>query len=534
MTTTSTPVTAPAERAPGRTLRQCSICGSTDLRYEFIVGGYPMCRCAQCSLLFLNPQPAGLAGQIDQSAQEGLQGSVYELHAANAASRLDQLMTYARVKPQRLLMIANDAFLTEEARRRQFDVVSLTSSEADHGAVSALPERMFDAAVFYCTLERLSDPEAVLTDLKRRLTPAGVVMVIGPTIDSRTARLFRSAWWEFSPQNLHYFSADTLQSLLLKCGYGDPIIDSDDCAVSLEYFKRKIPAVSSGFYRGVLGLLVSSTPRFLRHRAFRSLNSRRVLIVRSKPVAEIPTLSVIVAAYNEKDTLRTLMDRLIAKSIDGVNIEIILVESNSSDVTREDAVRYSGHPRVRFVAEDRPRGKGHAVRTGLAVCTGDVVLFQDADLEYDIDDYDDLIAPLLAYRRNFVIGSRHVSKGRVWKIRQFNDAVPLAAVFNLGHVFFLALFNFIYRQRLKDPFSMFKVFRRECLYGLTFECNRFDFDFEIVIKLLRKGYRPLELPVNYRARSPSEGKKVTMVHDPLTWIRALLKFRWSPLYNSKA
>ncbi len=76
---------------------------------------------------------------------------------------------------------------------------------------------------------------------------------------------------------------------------------------------------------------------------------------------------------------------------------------------------------------------------------------------------------------------------------------------------------------------MFKVFRRDCLYGLTFECNRFDFDFEIVIKLLRKGYRPIELPVNYRARSPSEGKKVSMVRDPLTWIRALVKFRWSPL-----
>ncbi len=162
-----------------------------------------------------------------------------------------------------------------------------------------------------------------------------------------------------------------------------------------------------------------------------------------------------------------------------------------------------------------------------------MVLFQDADLEYDIDDYDDLIAPLLAYRRNFVIGSRHVSKGRVWKIRQFNDAVALAAIFNAGHMFFLGLFNFLYRQRLRDPFSMFKVFRRECLYGLSFECDRFDFDFEIVIKLLRKGYRPLELPVNYQARSPSEGKKVTMLRDPLTWMRALLKFRWGPLYQDK-
>jgi hypothetical protein len=81
---------------------------------------------------------------------------------------------------------------------------------------------------------------------------------------------------------------------------------------------------------------------------------------------------------------------------------------------------------------------------------------------------------------------------------------------------------------------MFKVFRRECLYGLQFECNRFDFDFEIVIKLLRKGYRPLELPVNYRARSFSEGKKVTIFRDPLTWLRALVKYRNSPLYDLRA
>jgi hypothetical protein len=77
---------------------------------------------------------------------------------------------------------------------------------------------------------------------------------------------------------------------------------------------------------------------------------------------------------------------------------------------------------------------------------------------------------------------------------------------------------------------MFKVFRRDCIFGLAFECNRFDFDHEIVIKLLRKGYKPLELPVNYVSRSIKEGKKVTMLRDPLTWIRALLKFRSAPIY----
>jgi SAM-dependent methyltransferase len=409
--------------------------------------------------------------------------------------------------------------------------MAITSAEVEHGGLDEFSDCEFDAAVFYCTLERLSDPEKVLRTLKRALAPSGVVMVIVPTIDSRTARLFRSAWWEFNAGNLHYFSADTLQSLLIKTGYGDPIIDGDDAAVSLEYFRSKIPAVSSAWYRSVLKLLVSATPGFLRHKAFHSLNSRRVVLARAKGVRRGPRLSVIVPAFNEKATLGVLMDRVLAKSIEGVDIEVVLVESNSTDGTREEALRYQTHPRVRVILQDRPRGKGFAVRTGLEACTGDVVLFQDADLEYDVDDYDDLIEPLFAYRRNFVIGSRHVARGRVWKIRQFNDSASLAAVFNLGHVIFLTLFNFLYRQRLKDPFSMFKVFRRECLHGLSFECNRFDFDFEIVIKLLRKGYRPLELPVNYRARSPSEGKKVSMLRDPWTWLRALVRFRWSRLYD---
>ena len=131
-----------------------------------------------------------------------------------------------------------------------------------------------------------------------------------------------------------------------------------------------------------------------------------------------------------------------------------------------------------------------------------------------------------------MIGSRHSPSGKLWKMREFNDAAGLAAFFNFGHLLFLSLFNVIYRQRLKDPFSMFKVFRRQCLYGVILECNRFDFDFELAIKLLRKGYAALELPVSYRARSFSAGKKVSVWRDPLSWVRALVKFRFSPLYGS--
>lgn len=97
---------------------------------------------------------------------------------------------------------------------------------------------------------------------------------------------------------------------------------------------------------------------------------------------------------------------------------------------------------------------------------------------------------------------------------------------NLGHWFFTTLLNVCYFVRLKDPFTMYKVFRRDCIHGLPFECNRFDFDWEIVIKLIRRGYVPVEIPVNYRSRSFKEGKKVSIIRDPLTWFRAVIRFRF--------
>jgi hypothetical protein len=355
-------------------------------------------------------------------------------------------------------------------------------------------------------------------------------MVVAPTVDSRTARVFRSRWWEFNRGNHFYFSADTLQNLLVKSGYGDPIITRDDTVVSLGYMEERLSSLPPALRYRILRLALSVAPGFLRDRAFRFLHSRTAILARTKPTRSAPRLSVIVPAFNEAATFGVMMDRLLAKTIEGVEIEVIVVEGASTDGTREQVLGLRGNPRVRVILEDRPRGKGHAVRKGLEVATGDVILFQDADLEYDIDDYDALVEPILRHQRNFVIGSRHILKGKVWKVRRFNDAAGLAALFNLGHLVFLTLFNLIYRQDLKDPFSMFKVFRRECLYGLRFESDRFDFDFEIAIKLLRKGYRPLELPVNYSARSFTEGKKVTILRDPLSWVRALVKFRFCQLY----
>jgi len=228
--------------------------------------------------------------------------------------------------------------------------------------------------------------------------------------------------------------------------------------------------------------------------------------------------------FNERNTFEETLRQVMAKQIEGVDEkEIIIVESNSTDGTRDLVRWYEGQPEITVIYEDIPRGKGHAVRTGFKEATGEIILIQDADTEYDIDDYDALLKPILDFRSLFVLGSRHQGN---WKMRSFTDQPHLAMLFNCGQILFTTLMNVLYGQRMTDPFTMFKVFRRECLYGLHFECNRFDFDHELVIKLLRKGYAPYEVPVNYRSRSYSEGKKVTIVMDPLLWIKANFKYRF--------
>jgi glycosyltransferase involved in cell wall biosynthesis len=239
------------------------------------------------------------------------------------------------------------------------------------------------------------------------------------------------------------------------------------------------------------------------------------------------TLSVVVPVFNEVATTRQALDALLAKEIPDVQLEILIVESNSTDGSREIVLGYRDRPRVKLILEDRPHGKGHAVRAGLAAATGDIVLIQDADLEYDMADYETLLAPILAGRQAFVLGSRHGRGG--WAIRKFSDQPFQAFVLNVAHWTFTLLINVSLGIWLRDPFTMYKVFRRDCLNGLTFTCNRFDFDWELLIKLIRKGYRPIEIPITYRSRSFQQGKKIRMFRDPLTWLVAWANARFGRL-----
>lgn len=328
---------------------------------------------------------------------------------------------------------------------------------------------------------------------------------------------------EFKPEHLIYFDGKTIQNVLYNTGFNRLIVRPCRKALNLNYVAAHFARFPVPPFSFILSWLARLTPRRLRETNVQVVASGMSVFARTAAVSQSKKLSVIVPAYNEGPTLEKVMDSLLQKQLPNLDLEVILVESNSTDGTREIALRYQRHDRVQVVLEERPRGKGHAVRTGLERATGDFVLIQDADLEYDFEDYDALLEPLVSGRESFVLGSRH--GGSAWKMRQFADQRLLSVGLNLGHWFFAGLVNILFRQKIRDPFTMFKVFRRDCLFGLRFECNRFDFDYELLIKLILKGYRPIEIPVNYRSRSFKEGKKVSIWRDPLTWLRALMKLR---------
>lgn len=245
------------------------------------------------------------------------------------------------------------------------------------------------------------------------------------------------------------------------------------------------------------------------------------------PLPAIPSFSIIVPIFNEIATARDALNTIVGKQVEGWTREVIIVESNSTDGTRKVVEEFATREGVRIIYEEKPRGKGHAVRAGLAAAAGDVIIIQDGDSEYDVNDYDKLLAPIKAGERSFVLGSRHGEGG--WAIRKFSDQPFHALVLNLAHWSFTFLIDASLFIWLKDPFTMYKVFRRDCLSGITLTCNRFDLDWELLIKLIRAGHRPIEIPISYQSRSFKEGKKISIFRDPITWIIAWARSRFGPL-----
>jgi SAM-dependent methyltransferase len=504
----------------------CLICGGKKIHYCFSIQKYRVEECAQCGLMRLNPQPTDreLAEIYNARRHTGedreLERHAIELRNITADHYLDLLARYAGAPLSgRLLKIGSDfKEFTLKARACGLDVKEIAGESGLDSVGTG-----YDFVMFADVLEHARDPRLFLRRVHGLLREGGIAVAIVPTLDSPPARMLKGKWRGFKPQNLWYYSLGILRRLLHGEAFGALKMQFARKALSVDYAAQYFARHPSQPYSAVVRLLRRVLPESLRRYPVNLRSSDVIVLARREEKRPARKLSIVMPAFNEGKSIRGGIERVLAKRIEGVDIEVIIVESNSTDNTREIVREYEKRDRVKVVWQERPRGKGNAVRTGFEHISGDYVLIQDADDEYDIEDYDALLEPLLSGEAAFVLGARH--GGGAWKMRKFDDQPLAGHVLNFGHWFFATLVNVVFGLSLKDPFTMYKVFRADCLRGLKFECNRFDFDFELLIKLVRSGYRPIEIPVNYRSRSFKEGKKVNAFRDPWTWLRAIVKFR---------
>ena len=223
-------------------------------------------------------------------------------------------------------------------------------------------------------------------------------------------------------------------------------------------------------------------------------------------------LSVIVPVYNERVTVAEVIRRIRAVDVP-VDVEVIVVDDCSSDGT-DKVLSALGDSTVRILRHDVNQGKGAAIRTGMASARGDLLLIQDADLEYDPEDWPSLLNPILRGKASVVYGSRFTG--------QRKNMMPLHW---MGNRFLSLVTNILYSSTMSDMETCYKLFDRRVLEGITIESNKFDFEPEITAKVLRRGYRIYEVPISYAGREISEGKKITW-RDGLGALLALVKYRF--------
>ncbi|MEW6686048.1 MAG: glycosyltransferase family 2 protein [Candidatus Edwardsbacteria bacterium] len=222
-------------------------------------------------------------------------------------------------------------------------------------------------------------------------------------------------------------------------------------------------------------------------------------------------LSVIMPVYNEVKTIREIVNRVKAVPLEK---ELIIVDDCSTDGT-QDILKQFTESNIKVLFHSRNKGKGAAIRTGIKEATGEIIIIQDADLEYNPEEYPKLIEPIVRGKADVVYGSRFLGVHRVFMFWHY-----------LGNKFLTTLTNFLYNTMLSDMETGHKVFRAEILKKIKIRSNRFNFEPEITAKVFKqKRLRIYEMPIIYDGRDYEEGKKITW-RDAIPAILALIKYRF--------
>jgi len=222
-------------------------------------------------------------------------------------------------------------------------------------------------------------------------------------------------------------------------------------------------------------------------------------------------LSVIVPVYNEKRTIEVILDRVRRSPVEK---EIIVVDGDSEDGTKEILREQRKYKNTTVIFQKIRNGRGGALKEGIKVATGDIVIFQDADLEVDPDDYPKLIKPIEEGKADVVFGSRFLEDKPRMRFLQY-----------WGNYILNLMVNIFYNQKLTDVETCYQVFKRETIKDIEIKNNDFAFTVELTIKLIKAGYKILEIPISYIPRGRAEGKKIYW-KDGFVSIWTILKYRF--------
>jgi glycosyltransferase involved in cell wall biosynthesis len=225
-----------------------------------------------------------------------------------------------------------------------------------------------------------------------------------------------------------------------------------------------------------------------------------------------PLLSVVMPAYNERDTIEEIVRRVLAVPL---RVELVVVDDASTDGTRDVLQALASALPFTLLLQPHNLGKGAALARGFARVTGDIVVIQDADLEYSPEEYPELIELICTGRADVVYGSRFIGRHRVFLFTHY-----------LGNRLLTGLTNMLYNTMLTDMETCFKAMRIDVLRSMTLRSERFGIEPELTAKIFKRGYRVYEVPITYDGRGYDDGKKITW-KDGIVAVWTLLKYRFT-------